>query len=150
MSFRRTSVGCVYQEGLWGLVRKATWPEGHFDFPQGGMEDIDRSLTGTVIREMKEEIGEKHIFIDVLYTGIWTERPFSPAADNLAREYTGKELHYFFMPMEKDIYNLVLGDNLVESKLVPTNRLLDEIRDVSREKVREVLEKLRGFNYLKE
>ena len=111
MSYRKTVVAVVYQNGQYLLVQKPHW-KGKWDFPQGGREAQERPKD-TLLREVREELGTDN-FGPPIDTRITARVDFS--SETMVhypdRGFRGKDKHYFLLPFYGSKSEISLGDDL--------------------------------------
>ena len=82
-----TSCGLILRNG--DLILLLRYPQGHWGFPKGHVEESDLSHQGTAIRELEEETG----ITDVEIIGNWfTSTKYTYMKKNIPTE---KEVHWF-------------------------------------------------------
>ncbi|MAV07259.1 MAG: diadenosine tetraphosphate hydrolase [Euryarchaeota archaeon] len=82
-----TSCGLILRNG--DLILLLRYPQGHWGFPKGHVEENDLSHQATAIRELEEETG----ITDVEIIGNWfTSTKYTYMKKNIPRE---KEVHWF-------------------------------------------------------
>ena len=82
-----TSCGLILRNG--DLILLLRYPQGHWGFPKGHVEENDLSHQATAIRELEEETG----ITDVEIIGNWfTSTKYTYMKKNIPTE---KEVHWF-------------------------------------------------------
>ncbi len=95
-----TSCGLILRNG--DLILLLRYPQGHWGFPKGHVEENDQSHQATAIRELEEETG----ITDVEIISNWfTSTKYTYIKKNIPTE---KEVHWF--PARTNTMNISLSE----------------------------------------
>ena len=127
-----TSCGLVLANG--DLVLLLRYPQGHWGFPKGHVEDKDSSMRDTALRELEEETG----ICDAKVIGAWSKTTqYTYSRRSIKRE---KQVHWF--PAKTETFDVTLSHEHTDYMWVEVDDAMDWIT-FSAEK--EILREARGI-----
>ncbi len=125
-----TSCGLVLANG--DLVLLLRYPQGHWGFPKGHVEEADAGLRETALRELEEETGIR----DAKVIGTWSKTTeYTYSRRGIKQE---KEVHWF--PAKTNTFDVTLSHEHTDYMWVE----VDEARDwITFSEEKEVLRRAR-------
>ena len=112
-----TSCGLILANG--DLILLLRYPQGHWGFPKGHVEDSDSSLRETALRELKEETG----ISDAKIIGTWSQTTqYTYSRRGSKRE---KRVHWF--PAKTKTFDVTLSHEHTDYMWVEVSEAIDWI-----------------------
>ena len=112
-----TSCGLVLANG--DLVLLLRYPQGHWGFPKGHVEEADSGLRDTALRELEEETG----ICDAVVIGTWSQTTqYTYSRRGSKRE---KQVHWF--PAKTKTFDVTLSHEHTDYMWVEVDEAIDWI-----------------------
>ena len=130
-----TSCGLILRNG--DLILLLRYPQGHWGFPKGHVEESDLSHQATAIRELREETGISNARI----IGNWsTSTKYTYLKKNVQTE---KQVHWF--PAETNSMNISLSEEHTDYIWIDVDSAEDMITFDEEVRVLQEARKVLGF-----
>jgi len=130
-----TSCGLILRNG--DLILLLRYPQGHWGFPKGHVEESDLSHQATAIRELREETGISNARI----IGNWsTSTKYTYLKKNVQTE---KQVHWF--PAETDSMDISLSEEHTDYIWIDVDSAEDMITFDEEVRVLQEARKVLGF-----